>query len=89
MVKLRLLDAARLLDATTHSGRINHAALARALHVSRFLPRTWGEFLPELHTRRLLDRMPEARDYLLDPETRLTLIEMRAQLAARAPPEPA
>lgn len=87
MVRLRLRDAARLLGATTRSGRINHAAMARALLVSRFLPRTWGEYLPELHTRRLLDRMPQAREYIVDPETRLTLLEMRAQLSARAPPE--
>lgn len=89
MARLRLCDAARLLHATTRSGRINHAALARALLVSRFLPRTWGEYLPELHTRRLLERIPEAREYVLDPETHLTLIEMRAQLAARAPPKSA
>ena len=86
MLRIRTLDAARLLTATTRRGRINHAALARAFCVSRFLPRTWGEFLPELYSRRLLDRIPQAREYVVDPETQLTLIEMRTQLSARAPP---
>lgn len=89
MLKMRLRDAARLLEATTGKGRINHAALARAFHVSRFLPRTWGEYLPELYARRLIDRIPGAREYVVDPETDLTLIEMRARLSARAPPESA
>lgn len=87
MQTIRISDAARLLGATTRSGRTNHAALARALHVSRYLPRTWGDRLPELYTRRLVERLPEARDYLLDPETGLTLVEMRARLSVRAPPE--
>ncbi len=89
MLRIRLSDAARLLDATTRRGRINHAALARAFHVSRFLPRTWGEYVPELYSRRLIDQVPAAREYVIDPETELTLIEMRARLAARAPPESA
>lgn len=87
MLRIRLFDAARLLGATTRRGRINHAALARAFHVSRFLPRTWGEYVPELYSRRLIDRIPGAREYVVDPETELTLIEMRARLSARAPPE--
>jgi hypothetical protein len=86
MTKIRLRDAALLVGATTRKGRVNHAALARAFHVSRFLPRTWGEFVPELYTRRLLDRLPAAREYLVDPATGLSLIEMRARLSARAPP---
>ena len=43
--------------------------------------------MPELYSRRLIDRIPGAREYVVDPETELTLIEMRARLAARAPPE--
>jgi hypothetical protein len=39
-----------------------------------------------LYTRRLVDRLPHARDYVIDPDTGLTLIEMRARLSARAPP---
>lgn len=87
MPRIRLHDAAHLLGATTRSGRINHAALARALCVSRYLPRTWGGVLPELYARRLLDLRPRAREYVIDPETQMTLIEMRAQLSARAPPD--
>lgn len=87
MLRIRLFDAARLVGATTQRGRINHAALARAFHVSRFLPRTWGEFVPELYARRLIDRMPIAREYVVDPDTGMTLIEMRSRLSARAPPE--
>jgi hypothetical protein len=87
MCTLHLSDAARLLGATTRSGRINHAALARAFSVSRYLPRTWGGILPELYARRMLDWMPQAREYVIDPQTRMTLIEMRVQLRARAPPE--
>jgi hypothetical protein len=86
MLRIRLCDAARLVGATTRRGRINHAALARAFHVSRFLPRTWGEYVPELYTRRLIDRLPGAREYVIDPATGMSLIEMRARLAARAPP---
>lgn len=87
MLRIRLIDAAHLLGATTRRGEVNHAALARTFEVSRFLPRTWGDFLPELYARRLLDQMPVAREYVIDPQTRMTLIEMRAQLTARAPPE--
>jgi hypothetical protein len=86
MLRIRISDAAQLLGTHTRSGRINHAALARAFGVSRFLPRTWGDFLPELYARRLLEQMPAAREYVIDPQTRMTLMEMRAQLAARAPP---
>jgi len=86
MLRLRLSDAAVLLGATTRAGRINHAAVARAFGVSRFLPRTWGTYVPELYSRRLIDRLPQAREYVVDPQTGLTLIEMRAQLTARAPP---
>lgn len=87
MPRIRIDDAAELLGAKTRRGRTNHAALARAFGVSRFLPRTWGEVLPELYAHRLLERMPAAREYVIDPQTCMTLIEMRAQLIARAPPE--
>lgn len=86
MFNIRLSDAAALLGARSPNGRVNHAAVARAFGVSRFLPRTWGGLVPELYTRRLVDRLPHARDYVIDPDTGLTLIEMRARLSARAPP---
>ena len=41
----------------------------------------WGEFVPELPARQLLDHYPELKELVLDPTTGLSLRDMRERLA--------
>lgn len=76
----------RTCDAKMALGLTSNTALAELLPPN---PRTgeaynksqvgrWGELLPELQSRQLVERFPELRDYVLDPVTGLSIAEMRA-----------
>ena len=62
----------------------NRAAVARAFDppISRIAVRYWREYVPELRARQLLERHPELKDHVVDPETGLSLAQMRERLAA-------
>lgn len=42
----------------------------------------WGELIPELESRRLIDLHPQLRDHVVDPVTGLTVAEMREKVLA-------
>lgn len=78
----------RKSDVVRHFGN-NMAEVGRACispdrpnGINRISVRAWGEFVPELTARRLVERYPDLRDYVVDPETGLTLQQMREALKA-------
>ena len=62
----------------------NHAAVGRDFTppISRVAVLNWPEFLPELRARQLLERHAELKQDVVDPETGLSLREMRERLGA-------
>ena len=76
--KLRKSDVIAFFDN-------NGAKVARALAAIRgkYTQQAvfrWGEFVPELPARQLLDHYPELKDLVLDPATGLSLRDMRQRL---------
>lgn len=81
----------RSADVVAHFGPTNgHTARAFIPIIGRPLSknavRQWGEYVPELRARQLLDHYPNLRELVLDPVTRLTPAETRARLSAPAAP---
>lgn len=83
-MRLRTCDAKKALGLTSNT------ALAALLPPN---PRTgeaynksqvgrWGELLPELQSRQLIERHPELRDHVMDPVTGMSIAEMRAAAVA-------
>lgn len=80
----------RARDAKMALGLSNNTALAallppnpktgKAYHKSQV--GRWGELLPELQSRQLVERFPELRDHILDPVTGMSIAEMRVRAAA-------
>lgn len=66
----------------------NHAAVGRDFNpaLSRVAVLKWPEFVPELRARQLLDRHPRLKELQVDPETGLSLREMRERLSPPAQP---
>lgn len=50
--------------------------------LARQAPLQWGEFLPELRARQLIEHYPDMKDLVVDPKTGLSLREMRSRLIA-------
>lgn len=75
----------RKSDVVTHLGG-SFASVGRAFApilgkpMSKVAVRKWGELVPELRARQLLEHYPSLKEFVLDPETRLTAAEMRAKL---------
>lgn len=44
----------------------------------------WGELIPELESRRLIDLHPVLRDHVVDPATGLTVAQMREKVMAES-----
>src|SRR3546814_20070123 len=61
----------------------NAAAVGRDFSppISRIAVSKWGDYLPPLRARQLLDRHPELADCVVDPYTDLSLLQMRQRLA--------
>lgn len=57
------------------------AHVAALLSIHRVSVYGWGEFVPELSARRLLELRPDLQDLVVDPATGLSLREMRRRLA--------
>jgi hypothetical protein len=85
-MRIRTRDAKMVLGLTSNS------ALAALLPPN---PRTgrpyhktqvgrWGDLLPELQSRQLVEQFPELRDYVLDQVTGMSIADMRAAVVAAA-----
>lgn len=79
----------RKSDVVAHFGQ-NYAEVGRAFipildkPLTKVAVRQWGELVPELRARQLLEQYPELREFVLDPITRLSAREMRERLGADA-----
>lgn len=74
-IKIRKAD---VLEAFSGVG----AQVATLLGINRVSVYGWGEYVPELSARRLLELRPDLQDLVVDPATGLSLREMRRRLAA-------
>lgn len=79
----------RTSDVKAALGLTNNSALAALLPPNPSTGRPynksqvgrWGECLPELQSRQLVDQFPALRDHVLDPVTGMSAIEMRAKVS--------
>lgn len=83
-VLLRKSDVVTFFGNMAEVGRA-FATTSNNKALSKVAVHAWGDLLPELRARQLLDGYPGLRDFVLDPVTRLTAAEMRQRLSPEAP----
>ncbi len=81
-MRLRIHDVRKVLDLTSNSAVAAllppNPSTGRPFNKSQV--GRWGEHLPELQSRQLVEKYPELRDHVLDPVTNLSIADMRAKM---------
>lgn len=81
-MRIRLETAKAVLGLTSNS------ALAAILPVNEVTGKPvnkstvgrWGDLVPELPSRQLVERFPQLREHVIDPETGLSIADMREKV---------